>query len=84
MIKLRTLQWGDNPDHLGGPSIITSVLIIRRQKAQSQKRKGDVKAEDGVVLARHQGMPTASRSRKRQGNRWSLGHPEKTQPYCDL
>ena len=38
MIKFRALKWRD---YLGGPSVITKVLIRKRQEDQSQGRRCD-------------------------------------------
>lgn len=39
MIKLSLFRWGVILNYLGGPNIITGVLIRKRGKQESQKKR---------------------------------------------
>lgn len=47
MVKLKILKWEVNLDYLGGPSVVTMVLISEYGRQESQSQEGEVTVEPG-------------------------------------
>ena len=67
------LRWGYCVlDYLGGPNVITRVLIRGRQEGQSQRRTCDNRSRGWTDTAVNQKIQAASRNWKRQETKFSL------------